>query len=963
MKKILIGCVALAGAALFAAPVPDEGAKAVLKKYAEAGKNYTQRTGRTAIFARSQVKYGLDRAHYLHRWTDRPLWQDTALKKADDGTFINPEAWKIMHRTIQAYGIDGFAFFPMTKNRPYLFKKAGTPGYEMTILPELIKNAPLEKTTPLIDMMLECPQVYRYNGKFVITTYSGVSDPAYWVNLKKVLTEKYGDKFLFLPMHNLPRQLVGNGKKVITAAEVEKTAELIRQWLRSVDGYYYNYPALNDKRYFDAAFTNDVMLPLLQGVLSEPEFKDKLLAWGTKCGHENYYVKGSFTYNCGGTAMLRGSVGAAVAAKADIINLVEWDEENENTHFRPTLANGFSTQRIMRYFSGVARGKLLEAIEGDDISIPDVILSYRRALAAGETVDCEVVNVPGAESKPGNIAVTLNLKDKDGKIVRTFSGTLDRMKLAEVRFKVPVAEVLDSHLLVPELIVDGKAFTGFTPIELRANYNGDNKWYKHPIRDLAKCSADLKVTPLSDGKVRVEGKLVSASPLHQVSLLDSGAEIWMDNTPAEFQETPDRVVIKITTWAKPRVKIAYDGKITIRNAKNLRCDVFGAVIDKRYVTVREDGWDLHGIYPSSFNGRQLIFSLDRASAENAEIEVALGLKAPGFTTRIFDGTLKVKDLIAKNIYAVAGEALSTLIFHHNDQPHTLPPGSGKKEVSFSVIANPALPQSVYFIEALDVNRKSFRSQPVTIYRPSGKKAKFSAYDFGANKPVVVKCDKALLTPQKITISPDHGTAVKNSGGNQLNGMAGSFASLANNMRYFAEGGYGNIALRNYLLKQPGFLVAAPATVKNADGRWVWRFNGKQNVAFPTNSIYPFSGFELKIKIVPAKVRGTQTLISSSHAGFRLFLKKGVPQAEFYRGQLSANPVVRVVGKEKLEVGKPAEITVRFDQKTLKLLVNGVEVGSKACAGYQLYPQALSVGLDADGKGFKGDIAELSIMPL
>ena len=72
----MLGALCTAGFALSAAPVPDAGARVVLQKYAEAGKNYTQRTGRTAIFARLQVKYGLQRSDYLQRWTDRPLWQD-----------------------------------------------------------------------------------------------------------------------------------------------------------------------------------------------------------------------------------------------------------------------------------------------------------------------------------------------------------------------------------------------------------------------------------------------------------------------------------------------------------------------------------------------------------------------------------------------------------------------------------------------------------------------------------------------------------------------------------------------------------------------------------------------------------------------------------------------------------------------------------------------------------------------
>ena len=219
----------------------------------------------------------------------------------------------------------------------------------------------------------------------------------------------------------------------------------------------------------------------------------------------------------------------------------------------------------------------------------------------------------------------------------------------------------------------------------------------------------------------------------------------------------------------------------------------------------------------------------------------------------------------------------------------------------------------------------------------------------------------MLTPMEFIISPEYGAAVKNTGGNQLNGLAGNLASFVNNMRYFAESGYSNIA-KNYLLKQPGAHMASPQIVKDDSGRFVWRFDGKQNVAFPTNTIYPYSGFEIKISFTPAKVRGTQTLLSSSHAGFRLLLKKGVPAAEYYRANVAVRPVASAVATRKLEIGKPVEIVVRFDQKTLQLIVDGKVESSVPCSGYQLYPQALSVGLDVDGKGFKGDISALSIRP-
>ena len=217
MKKLFLLATAALSAVLAAAPVPDEGARQLLKKYAEAGKNYAPRSGRSAFFGRAQLKYGLERTDYLRRWTDFPLLQNTDLAKSGDRSFINPGAWKIMARTVGDYGIDGFAFFPSTRGRADLFAKAVTPGASVVILPELIEKVGLETIAPLMETALANKSVYRLEGKVVLTTYPGTSDPKFWTGVKRGLTAKFGDKFLLMPMHTLPRELIGAGVPTITA--------------------------------------------------------------------------------------------------------------------------------------------------------------------------------------------------------------------------------------------------------------------------------------------------------------------------------------------------------------------------------------------------------------------------------------------------------------------------------------------------------------------------------------------------------------------------------------------------------------------------------------------------------------------------------------------------------------------------------------------------------------------------
>ncbi len=970
MNKFIFAVAAtIAAFPLLAAPKPDAEAKKLLSKFAEKGKMFRPASGKTTIFARGQLKYGLERTDYLHRWVDRPLYQDSTLQKFETGTFINDEAWKTMHHVVtNLYKIDGFAFFPMTKGREDLYRAAARPDFSLFVLPEMVSSrykvkVNWENIFALVSNALKSNQTFRINDKIVFTTYPGDSDPAYWQEFKKRITAKFGDKFLVVPMHRLPTKLItGNGK--LSVKDVNTLADTIRKWLRCVDGYYYNYPPLDEFRRYDLDFDRNVMLPLITGILAEDEFKGKLLAWGTKVGHENFYGKGTFTYNCGGTSMLRGSVGSAVAAKADIINLVEWDEQNENTSFRPTLYNSFSTQRIIRALSGIAKGKLFSRQPGDDGSVPNLILSYRKSAVAGETIEFEIVNVPEAESSDKILDVQLVIKNGSGKVVKSFSGKLPENKLAELRFNVKVADVLAEHLLIPELTVNGKSFaSGFTPVELRANWNADNKWVKQPLRDLAKCRAELKITGVTpDGMIKLQGKVSSDVPLHSVDIVDSGDHIYQHDPANAALESEDKVVFSLIYGGYGYKNLKLKGDIKVLNAPGAKCFTRKHGKISGCVTT-DNGWHFTGkrSIPGFFNTILMQLVIPRKDLAKAELDVDLTGENGKVTTGIYQGKIALADVIKKRVFAANGTIGSHFVIQHTDIQHTLPPPLKSKTAEFSLQINPALPQSVYFIEVVDQNRKTFRSLPVTVYKPSGKTVTFSSFDFFDKRPVTVKCDEAMLTTQKLEISPVYGTAVKNSGGNRLSGMIGGNSSIINNY-YFAESyGHGNLAIKYMTNKVPDNVKNYPDVVEN-NGVYAWKFNGKGNVSLPQATIYPYCGFELRLSFTANDVQKRQTLITNSDQAFSLFINKGRVYAAFYSMGRKGRPTATFAGP-KIKANVLTDCIVRFDQKNVVLECNGVKSKAYPWSGYMLYPAETSIGHALNRYGFTGSISKVEIKPL
>jgi len=952
MKKLSLLTIFFAVCcAAYSAPVPDAQAAAYLKKLAAKIKPETfPRSGRTAIFSRAQLKYGLERNDYLHRWVDRPLLQNSSFPEMPD--YIHPQTWQVMHRIIKDYTIDGFAFFPHTKRRDELFEKAATPGAsDLIIIPEFTVGQSEQSIYTVAEAALKSKQVYRINGKIVITSYPGSRDGKFWADVRTKLKAKFGDKFLLVPYHSIDYRLMR--KPTLTLADIKSIEANIREFLRDTDGYYHNSPPLERRRY-DERFDRDVIIPIVKSILSEDEFKDKLFAWGTKVGHENYYHKGSYTFDSAGTMLLRGTVGSAVASGADIINCVEWDEENENTHFRPTLYNSYSTMRIMRYFSALAKKNQLKPLESDDTFIPNLILSYRKILVAGQTLELELLYVPDGSEKSSTPA-TLLLRTADGRVIKKYDHTFYGRKLAEKRFNLPVAELLKHHIIIPEIVCGGRTFNGFTPIELRANWNFDYKWVKQPLRDLISAKTSIALSnQRKDGLYEITCHINSDTPLHSVELLDSGDQIFSyDENLLHLNESNDTVVLQLLI--NTIRKTPYKGAVRFQNVSSIDGIIsYGGSIS--HLDRSEKTWVFPGIHinPSSHNGAILNVAIPRADAEKAVIEYHIENK--------FSGSVKVTDILKKRIYSITDGKITTMIFRHTDIPMCQPRAIGKKQLSFKKLVRPALPQSVCYLEIVDVNGKTFRSEPVTVYRPSGKNVKFSAIDYEADKRITVTADKNMLTVHKYEISPEHGSTVVTTGGDRLTGIFSESAAYPNNLLAFGEAHYGNPVYNHCEKTAKTGQTCAPEIIKAADGSYAWKFDGNDAICLPVATIYPFSGFSLKMDITPEKIGSNQILLTSGNAGFEMYIKKDRVALMFYRGNSSGRNQLNIVSPVKLSAGKKHSITVNFDQKNLSLNVDG-KITSAPCTSFQYFPSPVSIGANSKGNGFYGKISRLELSPL
>ncbi|MGI6354319.1 MAG: LamG domain-containing protein [Lentisphaerae bacterium] len=958
----------------------DAEATAYLKQLSAASANYAPRSGRTAFFSRAQLKYGLERSDYLHRWGDRPLLQNTSFQDlgsftVSDGVysdigFLNPLSYRTMTEVLKRFDIDGFAFFPGTKGRRDLYRHCGTPGATIAVLPEFtysgftppgttVDPAVLEPYLELAAEALASPQAYRINGKIVITTYPGPSkgnDLAFWAALKKALIERLGDHFIIMPYATLTHITKIGGKNApYSKADIDAMRESLRQWLRVVDGYYHNSPAISNRRY-DRDTDRNFTIPILHSVLTEPEFQGKYLAWGAKVGHMNCQLLG-YSLDAFGTDMLRGTVSSALLAKADVINLVEWDEENENTCFRPTINTSFSTGRIIRYFVAQAKNAAPTMLPGDDPTVPNLIISSRRILSAGEALEIEIVNVPDGTAPAPEYTLDLRLCNLSGQTVHQFPPRqLATAELATVVFTVPTPDLLPHQVLIPQLTATaaGTTFTvseGLQPIELRANWNWDYVWVKQPLRDLDRsASATLTVSPAAvDGAVAITVQAQSMSDLRSLEVLEGCDVIYSHSNQPDYRETTERVAIAAAFQASRQSPVRLTGAIRWHGAPSLR--------------VRSSkNWPPEDIpEPSAwFYADESIThwpiiryaTLSREDAARAEIEVDL----PG----VAQGRLKVADLQRLGSYGFAGPHGFNLVFRLYASQVTMPPPLNQKEASFTILARPTRANAVFYVQTVNQIYQTYRSAAVSLFRPTGATESFHVFSVAENAARAITADRGLLMPLAYDFSPQRGSVFFTPASQELLGVLGGFTPQATGVAA-GESIYGN-PMDTFIARKgsENYPDLAPKHRQDEQGRHVLDFAGASYISVPLGAVPAYAGYEVEIDVMPTEFTAHQTLFGNDSAGFVLGLRNDRPVASIYCNQVLA--MLTVTGPP-LTAGQWSRITVRFDQQTLSIAVNGVVGETIPASGYQRYPRAYTVGAHYRfGNFFHGSIGRLIITP-
>jgi len=896
----------------------------------------------TVVFVRSQMKYGLE-ANLLNKWVDRPLFTDPSLKGEGPRkyAFYYPSFVK-MQQTCKEYGLDGFAFFPETSGRIGAYEYADQSKVkDFRLLTEFLTYDDINKKIKIAELALKSPSSLKFKDKLVITSYRADSvSPEYWKKVFDELKSKYGDKFIFLPdtarfiSDDLKEKYRNNSLK---DKDIVSVQEQLRSYLRVSDGLYFAAAAMIKKdRKFDEKFYSDFLIRIFKSILSEPEFKNKYLALSACVGHENCTRIG-YGLSCDGTKTLRHSFEAAMSANPDIINIPEWDEQNENTSLRPTVYNSLSSMRIMKYYTGKLKGKKPEVLKNDDLNIPNMIISYRKILVLGEKLEIELLNIPDSENK-FTYTVHFSLKDLKGEIIADFPvQTFNASEMQDITLTFPT-EKIAQQVVLPCLEIDykGKKLTfedGLHYVDLRTSWNWDYKWVKQPLRDLLKpLNAEFKLSSKGNDGTEIFGASIKTEePLAYVEILDNDDVIYSFDPKNDFiwRENPEYKVISMAFQSYSEYML--NGSVSVENA-----DAKWLLPER--LTQKVSNNTLKFNKTSALRPVKILIAIPSGSVEKAIINVNM----PG----LYTGKIPVSKIMKNLIYAIPGPKGFNISFSRYIRQSEMPGHLNTNDVNFKVAAIPDLPFSVFHMQAIGKSGKLYRSKPVLMTHETGKKSSVAVFSSSQNCPVKINVDAARASELNYVFNPEHGSVLICDAGRPLWGILGGYVTLA-----IERGQDGNAFIKGGATKEPypnNAVKSAPDWVDIGNGSYALKFDGKGTyITLPQGVIPRRAGFILTMDIKPENLTKKQILFANrAHVpgSMTVYIDKGVLRANFLNENLTGYDID---SKMQLKANEWSKINIIYDQQNLCFVVNGKKSPLFPCKGPGLYDTLTIIGGYAD----------------
>ena len=852
-------------------------------------------------------------SNYLHRWIDRPLFHNRKWRESSQRAALS---FAKDISIVQEYDIDGFTILGnayRNRYRKYLniIEKKNPDNFRF--MPGMAWSRGYdEQSENNFQLGLNSKFSPRINGKVPFFPYGGASLEKLQNTRKKLTADGFKNVLLFNGVWLNVFAAFNNG--TISDAVLKKAESNLEKKLSLADGvvltnYHMHRNPLGDytlSRRFYYDLDNKYIAPLVEKIYAKKENKDKLLGFNVRHGYTGFMSgtnEGEY-----GTSQLRDAMDTALLFNPDIISLVEWNEANENTSFQPTVYNSKSLQRIIKFYARILKRLPPAPNQGDDLNIPNMIVSIRQTLALGEKYRIELLNVPDS-NKTEKYTVQLTLKNQKGEIIKQFKPDIFSInQLTAVTYTIP-SEQLAQHLaILPELKIEGFKDKGeikiknlgYTRLEPTVCWNF--KELRQPLRDLLRLDTiDFNVTPADQGKTyKISGTVKSKPerPLASVEVLNCEDEVFAVDPANEFKLNNNYLFRFTFSTKTPGLR---NTEITIPGINDFIFKPWSYPY-AGFGRLKKVKDKLKGRVLFFGHGASMLFAIPKNKIEKAKIQFDVkGMGKFSFTaSNIIQKSKIVREL--PGFTTVTAQKLENLADH--------PLHLNKKDVEFATAVKSEFYNPCFHLRIISADGKIYRSDPVFPRQLDKQKVSLNVFSAFAGKAVKVKVAENRIPNIRYSFVPEYGQLLRAPGYPEFDAYLGGGFGYCWPMRYG---------------KLPGKAKqSSPEWIKE-NNSWSLKFDGVSNyIVFPVETI-PHGSFTLEFECKTSSNENQVLFRHYSHSpgSIMLYIIDGKLKADFVgmgrnlRGKINHLPVNLDFPTEKW-----VRVKISYNLKNIIFSING-----------------------------------------
>ena len=653
----------------------------------------------------------------------------------------------------------------------------------------------------------------------------------------------------------------------------------------------------------------------------------------------------------------------------------EWDELNEDTGFQPLVAKPMASQRIIKYYMSRLKGISPTPNPGDNLNVPNLIISQRRQLMLGWKMDVELLNVPDTTNGEP-YTVKLELMDIAGNVVFTskpvnFNTAIMKDKtfdLASEKFKD--VQALRSRLTINYRGKNQVFDAGLPFTVLRPTTCWDQTYFNTPLRNVLRLDKDVVKFALTNQKnttgtkqYNIACELSPPEKLNAVEVVEDSLEQFAYDPQNEFMHNnqdrenfifrwhyvgqPHRLFLKFSVELG-NAPSALTFSPTTPNAKSKASSAFSESFKRgmgRWLKTKYFGKADH------WNASRM-FSIKKDEINQA-LWTIKGVRTSGKKKgQSFSWTIPLQEVAKSDVISKVFTDGLMLAMEVQRRPLKNPLPFNKKNATFARNLTTTNSNGVVAVRAVSEKGKVYWSKPFALNsNPSVETIPIFVYSDFEKKGIKLEVSKNRVPDIKYDFTTNWGNIFHTSAGREFYGHLGSFLSVAIGFTGLEASSY---TIPFSLYKRGIFKGAdtpAPTWVLE-DGETMMKFDGERGnfLALPNTLIPQRAGFTLSFEIKPEVVKPFQVLFANdgvTYGGINLSVKDGKFEMSYTRRN-PHDPSLKFWDRTyfktdiPLYAGKWQKVVLTYDASELTLTANG-KTKSFPFQGIGLYLQGSGFG--------------------